>query len=408
MRSTPVSESAALLRLAKWFVDEALPRWATTGFDDVNGHFLEGLALDGAPEASGLLRTRSAARQIYVFAHAHTLGVAPDGALEKAERAFTNLQACAWIKGEKPGYARSINRLTGLVVDPARDLYDHACVLLALAWLFKATGKESYRKQIDETLQAVDRTLAAPFGGWAEDSENTMPRRQNPHMHFFEACLSLVEVTGERRHIARAEELFALFRSRFFDDRIATLREFFGPAWEKDDVYESGRLDPGHMSEWVWLLRRYSSMMLSNVDQICEKLLRFAQTIGSARGSLFLIDEVSEQGVPLKKTRRLWPQAELIKAHIVQFEALGDRSHLDQANGIAAELFVTYLAQAPSGTWRDCFDLDGRSIAATIPSSSHYHLWTAVAEILVRSEMIAGTQVQPSQTVPPVSVCDTG
>jgi mannose/cellobiose epimerase-like protein (N-acyl-D-glucosamine 2-epimerase family) len=378
----------ALTRLVKWFVGEALPRWATTGFDDRNGHFHEGLTLDGTPEIGGLLRTRAAARQIYVFAHAHTLGVAPDDGLEKAERAFANLHACGWISGDRPGYARSIDRLTGLVVDPVRDLYDQACVLLALAWLLKATGKESYRRHLEETLRAIDATLASSGGGWAEDSEYTMPRRQNPHMHFFEACLALVESTGEHRHIDRARELYALFGTRFFDQQIGTLREFFGSKWEIDDAFESGRLEPGHMAEWVWLLRRYSSLTSTNVDQICGKLLNSAQVLGAVHGSSFLIDQVSDKGGVLKNSRRLWPQAELIKALIVQFEALGEKCHLDQANDIATKLFRTYLVQTPSGTWRDCFDLEGRAIATSIPSSSHYHLWTAVAELLVRPELI--------------------
>jgi mannose/cellobiose epimerase-like protein (N-acyl-D-glucosamine 2-epimerase family) len=65
-----------LAQLAKWFTGEALPCWVTTGFDGRSGHFVEGLALDGTPDTSGQLRTRSAARQIYVFAQSASLGVA--------------------------------------------------------------------------------------------------------------------------------------------------------------------------------------------------------------------------------------------------------------------------------------------------------------------------------------------
>jgi mannose/cellobiose epimerase-like protein (N-acyl-D-glucosamine 2-epimerase family) len=47
----------ALARLVKWFVGDALPRWVGSGYDDVQGQFLECLAVDGLPESSGLLRT---------------------------------------------------------------------------------------------------------------------------------------------------------------------------------------------------------------------------------------------------------------------------------------------------------------------------------------------------------------
>ncbi|MDZ7875153.1 MAG: AGE family epimerase/isomerase [Rhizobium sp.] len=83
-------------------------------------------------------------------------------------------------QGKRGGYTRSFNRHTERVTDPVRDLYDNACVLLALSWLLTATGKDVYRHQIEQTILAVDRTLTDPFGGWAEDSDGTLPRRQKP------------------------------------------------------------------------------------------------------------------------------------------------------------------------------------------------------------------------------------
>jgi mannose/cellobiose epimerase-like protein (N-acyl-D-glucosamine 2-epimerase family) len=382
----PADLPPGLAKLVGWFIHEAMPVWATSGFDDLAGHFVESLELDGAPERQGLLRTRSAARQIYVFAHAHALGVAPSGTLQKSERAFANLHSQSWIEGNAPGYARSIDRFTGAVVDPVRDLYDQACVLLALAWLFKATGRQIYNQHIDDALSAIDGTLAAPHGGWAEDSENALPRRQNPHMHFFEACLALVEITGEQRYMARADELFRLFEIRFFDRHIGALREYFGPRWEVSDAFGSDRLDPGHMAEWVWLLRRYARLSSVDVDDICKQMIHWAEAFGLSDGGMFLVDEASPKGVPLKASRRLWPQAELIKAHVAQFAAHGDRRHLQKADNIAAALHASYLSETPIGTWRDCFDLDGRPIAKSIPSSSHYHLWTAVADLLDRGQ----------------------
>jgi mannose/cellobiose epimerase-like protein (N-acyl-D-glucosamine 2-epimerase family) len=143
------------------------------------------------------------------------------------------------------------------------------------------------------------------------------------------------------------------------------------------------------MAEWVWLLRRYAAFASADVNCFCENLLHAAQTLGTDPKSCFLVDEVSGQGAILKSSRRLWPQAELIKALVAQHEATGDTAHLDNANRVASELFKTYLAQTPkAGTWRDCFDLEGKSIGTTIPSSSHYHLWTAVAELLARPHLL--------------------
>jgi mannose-6-phosphate isomerase len=369
----------SLTALRDYFVAIVLPFWATAAFDEEAGQFMEGLQPDGSPDPSGIVRIRTAARQIYVFAHASLLGVAPEGALAKAERGFANLRKAAWIDGDKPGFARAIHYPTATVTDPERDLYDHTCVLLALAWLFKATGKREYSSHIEETIAAMDITFAAPHGGWAEDSIGSLPRRQNPHMHYFEACLALWETGCGERYAARAEELFGLFLARFFDHAAGILYENFGPAWQVADSYKSDRFEAGHMAEWVWLVHRYQSLSGGSYTGIAANLLDGALRIGKDADSVFLVDEATIDGRPLKKSRRLWPQAELLKAYVVQGRAA-------EADALIDALFDTYLAKTPAGTWRDCFDLDGRSIAPSVPASSLYHLWSAVAELIVRQD----------------------
>lgn len=371
-----------LERLTKFFIEDALPVWSDVAFDAENGHFIEALQLDGTPERTGIVRTRTAARQIYVFAQASFLGVAPAGALEKAETAFRQLHAVAWIDGSSPGYARAFNRFTGAITDPVRDLYDHACVLLALAWLSKASGRPEYRAHIETTMDGIDRTLAAPSGGWAEDNLGTLPRRQNPHMHFLEACLALWETDGSARAVECAEKLIALFKKKFLASPTGPLREFFGSAWEVSADYQSERLDPGHMAEWVWLLRRYAKLSVNNEDLVCEHLLSTALAISTDSGNSFLVDEASLEGKALKQTRRLWPQAELLKACVMQYRATRHASYLQKAGSIEDELFISYLTHAPRGCWRDCFTLDCQFVAATIPASSLYHLWTLIPEVL--------------------------
>jgi mannose-6-phosphate isomerase len=372
----------SLNRLKDYFVETVLPVWAETAFDADVGQFMEGLQTDGSADPSGVVRTRTAAREIYVFAQASALGVAPEDALDKAERAFANLRATAWIGGDRPGFARTINYKTGTVVDPERDLYDTACVLLALAWLAEATGKPAYNDQIEELIAAMDITLAAPQGGWAEDSAGSIPRRQNPHMHCFESFLALWETDADPAYVARAGELYGLFRARFFHEPTDTLREFFGPTWELSESYGSGRLEPGHMAEWVWLIGRYAQFTGTDLSSLTGRILETTVRLGTDAGTPFLVDESGLDGVPAKNSRRLWPQAELIKAYITQGRATGEERYFQRAEALAAELFETYLAETPRGTWRDCFDLDGRPIATSIPASSLYHLWTAVAELV--------------------------
>ncbi|PPJ49046.1 N-acylglucosamine 2-epimerase [Rhizobium sp. KAs_5_22] len=375
-----------LQRLKDFFIEEALPKWAVAAYDERHGQFMESLKLDGTPETTGIVRTRTAARLIYVYAHATVLGVAPAGSLQKAERAFANLHRVTWNAGARPGYARAFNRLTDAVTDPERDLYDNACVLLALAWLLKATGRRRYREQIEAAIAAIDQTLGNPGGGWAEDSLGTLPRRQNPHMHYLEASLALCETGGNADCRQMADRLLTLFHARFFDGAAGPLRESFGPLWEVADRYRSDRLEPGHMCEWVWLVRRHAVLTGQKDSPLCAALLATGLAVGRFEGSIFLLDEVLADGTPLSSHRRLWPQVEMLKAFLMQHRALGDEAHRLEAEAVAAALFASYFSEAPAGCWHDALDLEGKPVAKTIPASSLYHLWTAVAELLDKTD----------------------
>jgi len=375
----PTKRSAMTVQqLKRVFLEEILPTWSKSGFDETCGQFVEYLELDGSPQESGEVRTRTVARQIYVHAHAAHLGLAPAGSLAMAERAFANLHRVAWVGGRRGGYARSFNRHTERITDPVRDLYDNACVLLALSWLLTATGKDGYRHQIDQTILAIDRTLADPFGGWAEDSDGTLPRRQNPHMHYLEATLALCENNLTSDHVRSERKAFTLLRSHFFVGPNGPLHEFFGPEWEVADQYGSDRLEPGHMCEWVWLTTRHDSLARSDNTRICLDLISTALAVGRMRGSPFLVDSVSaSQGI--SPSRRLWPQVEMLKAFTALYERLGLQAYCTEADDVASAILAAYMNGAPYGCWHDCLDLNEVPTARTIPASSLYHLWTAVA-----------------------------
>ncbi|MFS8057144.1 AGE family epimerase/isomerase [Rhizobium sp. BR 317] len=370
-----------LLALKKHLTEVMLPVWLKRAFDDKASQFVEALSLDGDHTRSTVVRTRTAARQIYVFANAYCRNAAPIGALDKAQIAFENLKSICWVPGERAGFARSYDLATSRVVDPEIDLYDQSCVLLALAWLFKATGNSGYKSIVDETLCAIDKTLAADFGGWAETASGDLPRRQNPHMHFFEACLALWEIDGSYTYVTRAREIFALFQAQFYDREFGLLREFFGPAWEISKEYGSDRIEPGHMAEWVWLIRRYEKLAKGDHTQLCANLLASSQRCRSGSFTPFILDEVFDDGSISKNTRRLWPQIELLKAYVAEYTAQNDPINLDRARQLATQIMTEYLSHTPHGMWRDCFDGSGNFVANSIPGSSAYHLWTIVADL---------------------------
>lgn len=366
----------------EWMRDVALPFWQERAQDERTGLFYEKLKLDGAPDTQADIRVRTHMRQVYVFAHAAELGLLPrEAALARATRAMDVARDFAWAPDGKPGW---VHRLTqaGTVSDTKRDLYDHAFVLHALAWMAKATGEPRYHEWTDETLHVIDTAMAAPAGGWAESDGHELPRRQNPHMHMLEACLALYETTGEARHLARAGEIVSLFRTRFFDDKLQTMREFFGPEWERDEAFGSGRLEPGHMVEWVWLLRRYERASMQPVDRLTKALFSSAERIGMD-ASGFLLDEVDATGKSTSDGRRLWPQTEYLKACLVENEMRGDGSFLEKADAMAARMMESYIGANPvPGLWVDRLDLSGGIAVDHVPASILYHLLAPVVEYL--------------------------
>ncbi|MBP1852782.1 AGE family epimerase/isomerase [Rhizobium halophytocola] len=366
-------------QLKRVFLDDILPTWSKSGFDETCGQFVEYLELDGSSQKSGEVRTRTVARQIYVHAHAAHLGLAPSESLAMAERAFANLHRVAWVSGKRSGYVRGFNRHTELITDPVRDLYDNACVLLALSWLLTATGKDVYRHDIDQTILAVDRTLTDPFGGWAEDSDGTLPRRQNPHMHYLEASLALCENNRTPKHMRSEGKAFALLRSHFLVGPNGTLHEFFGPQWELADRYGSDRLEPGHMCEWVWLTTRHDNLARSDNTKTCLDLFSTALAVGRMPGSLFLVDTVSVVDKAISPSRRLWPQVEMLKAFMALHERFGFPGYRTGADDVASAILAAYMTGVPHGCWHDRLDLNGTPLSSTIPASSLYHLWTTIA-----------------------------
>ncbi len=369
-----------LHRYVQWLQGESIPAWNAVGFDKGRGLFFERLTLDGEPDRKTDLRIRTHMRQVYVFAHAALLGLAPaEAALAKAKRGLDKARAVAFMPDGRLGWIHSIAQ-DGRITDTRRDLYDHAFVLHALAWVLKATGSDVYRELIAGTLAAIDELMAANHGGWAESDRHELPRRQNPHMHLFEACLALYETTGEAAHLARADRIFELFRTHFFDGQRKVLREFFGADWHLGAAFGSHRLEPGHMMEWVWLLRRYARSANADVDAWCADLFASAERLGLHGG--FLVDEIDLDGKPLVDGRRLWPQTEHLKANLVQYEATGDRRYLDGANAITERLFATYLAGPKPGLWFDRFTLDGKLAVDHVPASILYHLFAPAVEIL--------------------------
>ena len=360
-------------RLKQRMIDHALPLWSTEGWDAAAGGFVDRLHPDGRADPLAPRRVFVQARQIYCYAKAAQMGWYPQGR-EVALKGLEYLLARAKAPDGRPGY---VHRLTpdGAVLDPLRDTYDQAFVLLALSTVYGLDRDAQVRTEIDSLLTFLDTQLRSPHGGFLEGLPPSMPRRQNPQMHLFEAMIATFDATHEAMFQNRAGDFYALFLANLYDKQKRVLGEYFEEDWAK---IEPVSVEPGHQAEWVWLLKGFERITGCPTGrprgELMEAALRYREATTGC-----LIDEGDAEGSIRRDTRRLWPQTEMAKAWIAQAEG-GEAGAADEARAALVRLERHYLSHAVAGGCYDQFDRDGKSLVPTIPASSFYHVLCAVTE----------------------------
>lgn len=294
-------------------------------------------------------------------------------------RAYGALVRDYYRRDGAPGWLFSIDR-DGRPVGTQRDLYGHAFALLAIGSYVGATGDRAALALADETLAWLDRDMRAPHGGYVD----AIPpidgmRRQNPHMHLFEALLNLWTHAREARYLERAGEMFGLFAGRFFQADPGVLVEYFDNRLVPAPGVWGQVVEPGHHFEWIWLLRWYERESGTAVGSHVDALYSHADRYGSDRAGL-IVDELLVDGAVKTASHRLWPMTEAIRAHRVEAR-LGRSGAAAKAVALADLLFERFLSGAAAGGWIDRLDAAGNPATDFMPASSFYHLLGAIDEL---------------------------
>ena len=367
-----VSSHNIIGALKALMIERYLPLWSGEGWDRTTGGFVERLDREGHADREAPRRVRVQARQIYCFAKAAQMGWYPDGR-EIALKGLDYLLKTAKSPDGQPGFVH-ILAPNGSVVDPLRDTYDHAFVLLALSTVYTLDRAPQILTEINSLTSFLDAKLRSPHGGFLEGWPASMPRRQNPHMHLFEAMIAAFDATHDAAFQNRAGDLFSLFLANFYDKQKHVLGEYFEDDWSR---IEPVSVEPGHQAEWVWLLKGFERISGCPTARYRFELL--ASALRYRDGTGCLVDEGDADGNITKRSRRCWPQTEIAKAWIAQAEA-GELGAADEARDALLRLYRHYLQHPVNGGWYDQFDGGGRSLVNHIPASSFYHVLVAIAE----------------------------
>ena len=366
-----------------WLFDHALPLWWQAGGDHSHGGFHERLNLDKSPDAIDR-RTRVAARQIYSYAMAKTMGY--QGEIDEPID-----QGFAWLKrariGDGPYFARRLSP-NGDIIDARPDLYDHAFILLALAHTIKQRPNDTHL--MDQAVALRDSILSDfqnKNGSFADSLEPDPVLKANPHMHLFEACLAFMAISDDMAWRTLAHAIRHLCLSVFIDKDTGGLREFFDHDFKPLNSDEGRIIEPGHQFEWAWLLLQWAQLTgdHSHFDQI-KRLIEIAETDGTDHSRNVSVNAIMDNFTPKDQKARLWPQTERLKAHLAWSQICEDpQGKLTSINAAlkASQSLRGYVDTPITGMWRDQMDEDATFEVASSPASTLYHMVCAINELSI-------------------------
>lgn len=365
-------------RLSQWFQQQAIPFWREHSLVAGLGTSIERFTPSGEVDRLVNVRVRVQARQAFFFTAAEAMGWCEGGAAIGAKMLhYVETHAAHPTAGE--GYTHLFSPRFE-VIDQRQDLYDHAFFLLAYAWQYRVSGNTSALARAEALIAHWDRHFAAPNGGWYEGDYDYTWRRQNPHMHLFEAFMALYEACGDKRWLARAGDMFGLFERVFFNAGQGVLLEFFNEHWQPAASVDGQVVEPGHMFEWVWLLDWYERLTGRDVSEYLQCLYRRALELGYKTDSGLVYDSVTSAGDILQPTKRCWGLTELIKASLVM-AARGDGEAEARAVRSVNALFDYYLCAPTPGTYVDQRGEQDEVVEASAPASTLYHLLVLMQEL---------------------------
>ncbi len=370
----------------EYLAQRLLQRWVSKWYeafpDPATGGFYERLGKGFKPRMVGNRRLLTQCRQLAIYSHAATTG------LIRFKPKLTTLYETMVQKYYVPetgGWRFSLGD-DGKPADNTYDLYSLTFVIFSLSHYYRATQDARAKEHADGMLAFIEKNFVLPGKpGYAEAIDEQLKpinrqRRQNPHMHLLEACLFAEDTWGDESYTRMSDQLVDLFYQHFFVPEKTMLCEFFTDDLRPDPGI-GHRVEPGHYFEWVWLLKKHAALRGDSArhDEVCEKLLHWANKYGWDKVYGGIFDVLTPEGVVLTDTKRIWPFAEALKANALMIDTVEDRDAIKARMGEMVDVFrERYMRER--GFWVEWLNRDLSPATDYMPGTTPYHVYFGIME----------------------------
>lgn len=365
--------------------NELLPFWLTHGVDEEHGGYLTYLDRDGNPTGEDVKTLLCQARMIYTYSSAHRAGYGGGACLPIARQGVDFVLAHFWDDAHGGWYWTA--ERDGAPLNTSKLTYGHAFMIYALSEYAMASGDERGRDWAVRTADLL-QTHAADncHGGYYEFLERDWSKKRpgkyggdrksfDVHMHLMECMTNLYELTGERLHKERTEELITLLLTRIlhretglgiaqFSYDWTPLRQIlFADVWGSDrDVEDEARpMDNtsfGHNVEFGWLLWHAVGVLGLDPERYKPVLRRLfdhcrAYGIDWHAGGVFC--EGPHAGPARERNKEFWQQAETLVGMLDGYLIFGDKAYLDAYENVH-RFVMDHVIHHAVGEWYPLFD----------------------------------------------------
>lgn len=318
------------------------------------------------------------ARIAYALCHGSLAIPAAAELSPQAAESLDRMMSVFW-KPALRGWIHSVSP-AGEPEDSSVDTWDQTFGFLALAWDFRARGNHASKEAALQALAGLNEYAAAPSGGYLERrGESPATRRQDPHMHLFEAFTAWHAADPSGPWLERAQAMLKLLREKFRKQKDGPVAAYFD-ADLRPAPGDAGKIHiPGDHYEWTWLLRQYEKASGdSSVRKDAESLYAFAQNHGRDADGL-AVYSVDEAGKLLDGTKLFWPQLEMLKAHTAIYEWTKDAAARKEAEK-TIELIRRRYTHSDGELFYNKLDAQGNPDTSPTVTRVIYHFFAAAYE----------------------------